>query len=52
MTTGDRFYFLTSQDEYHCFLEKILLHYQKLSGKYAFRSVSMQQLAAISNNKK
>ena len=27
------------------FLEKILLHYQKLSKKYVFRSVSMQQLA-------
>ncbi len=29
------------------FLEKILVHYQKLSKKYVFRSVSMQQLAAI-----
>ncbi len=27
------------------FLEKILMHYQKLSKKYVFRSVSMQQLA-------
>ena len=34
------------------FLEKILLHYQKLSKKYAFRSVNMQQLAAILKTEK
>ena len=34
------------------FLEKILLHFQKLSDNYGFRSVSMQQLAAIVNTEK
>ena len=31
------------------FLEKILNHYQELSKKYGFRSVSMQQLAVLLN---
>ena len=34
------------------FLEKILLHYQKLSKKYVFRSVSMQQLTELLKNEK
>ena len=39
-------------EENLAFLEKILLHYQKLSKKYGFRSVSMQQLAAIVKTEK
>lgn len=34
-------------EENLAFLEKIILHYQELSRKYAFRSVSMQQLAEL-----
>ncbi len=34
-------------EENLAFLEKILKHYQKLSEEYAFRSVSMNQLAAL-----
>ncbi len=34
------------------FLEKILQHYQKLSHKYSFSSVSMQQLAGLLNIEK
>ncbi len=34
------------------FLEKILLHYQKLSKKYVFRSVSMQQLTELLKKEK
>jgi hypothetical protein len=34
------------------FLEKILQHYQKLSQKYSFSSVSMQQLAGLLNTEK
>ena len=34
------------------FLEKILLHYEELSKKYSFRSVSMQQLAVILKKEK
>lgn len=39
-------------EENLAFLEKILLHYQKLSKKYGFRSVSMQQLATILKTEK
>jgi peptidoglycan/xylan/chitin deacetylase (PgdA/CDA1 family) len=39
-------------EENLAFLEKILLHYQKLSEKYDFRSVSMQQLADILKSEK
>ena len=34
-------------EENLAFLEKILKHYRKLSAKYGFRSVSMQQLAEL-----